>query len=115
MATSLVLVPPIPRFTASDPLFEDHYDYVKESTTASGGIDLTGLQYVEIDISHNGTGNVNVQPFIKTGRNSTYTWFGPGPDYTPSGTPWVIPPGSTPTTIRIPINLLTPDNQAYNR
>ena len=104
-----------------DPLFygksfivADSGDRVRESSFAEGGIDLTGLQFVEMDISHTGTGNVSVQPYIGTGRNSTYTWFGPGPDYLPSGTPWSIP-GNTATTVRIPIYQLLPEQQAYNR
>ncbi len=103
-----------PTFFGKAHTIRDSGDYIREGTTASGGIDLTGLEFVELDVSHNGTGNVSVQPFIQTGRNSTYTWFGPGPDYTPSGTPWVIPP-NTVTTLRIPVSGLTSAQQAYSR
>jgi hypothetical protein len=96
-------------------LIRDNGDLIRETSTAGGGLDLTGLQYVEMDIKHNGTGNVSIQPFIGTGFDSTYTWFGPAPDYTPSGGAWTIPAGNTPTTVRIPIYALTPAQQAYNR
>lgn len=103
-----------PAYYGQSHIFQDSFDYIRENTTASGGIDLTGLQFLEMDVSHNGTGNVSVQPFIGTGRNSTYTWFGPGPDYTASGAAWVIPP-NTVTTVRIPIYKLASDLQAYSR
>ena len=96
-------------------LIRDNGNRVRESSFASGGLDLTGLQFLEMDIRHSGTGDVQVQPYIGTGMNSTYTWFGPAPDYAPSGTPWTIPAGSTPTTVRIPISSLTEAQQAYNR
>jgi hypothetical protein len=104
-----------PEFFGKSILVRDDYDRVRESSSASGGLDLTGLQFVEMDIKHNGTGNVSIQPFIDTGVNSTYTWFGPAPDYTPSGGAWTIPAGNTPTTVRIPVYALTPAQQAYNR
>ncbi len=103
-----------PTFYGKSHIFRDNGDYIREGSLASGGIDLTGLEFIEMDISHNGTGDVSVQPFIQTGRNSTYTWFGPGPDYMPSGAPWVIPP-NTVTTVQIPVFKLTSEQQAYSR
>src|SRR4029079_16911657 len=67
-------------------IFSDNGNRVRESSTgvpdqfASGGIDLTGLQFIEMDLSHNGTADVLVQPFVQTGFAYTYKWFGPGPD-----------------------------------
>jgi hypothetical protein len=104
-----------PEFYGRSILIRDSYDRVRESSLAGGGLDLTGLQFIEMDIKHNGTGDVQIQPYIGTGMNSTYTWFGPAPDYTPSGGAWTIPAGTTPTTVRIPIYALTPEQQAYNR
>src|SRR5690349_19413864 len=44
----------------------DDFNRVRESTTAaSGGLDLTGLSYLEFDLGQNGTGNVPVQFFVQ--------------------------------------------------
>jgi hypothetical protein len=104
-----------PQFYGRSITVQDHWDLIREGSNGSGGLDLTGLQFVELDVAHNGTGDVQVQPFLRSGQSSTYTWFGPAPDYLPSGDPWIVPAGSTPTTIRIPIYQLTPEQQAYNR
>ena len=71
-----------------------------------GGLDVTGLQYIEIDVGHNHpTGTVNVQFFLQATPGYTYLWGGSngalgGPD-------WAIGPGVM-KTIRFPINLITP-------
>jgi hypothetical protein len=101
-------------------IFSDNGNRVRESSTgvpnqfAAGGLDLTGLEFIELDLTHNGTADVQVQPFVQTGYAYTYKWFGPAPDYLPSGGAWTIPP-NTPTTVRIPVTQLTTEEQAYTR
>ena len=57
---------------------------VRESSTgASGGLDLTGLSYLEFDIGHNGAGNINVQFYVQASPGYTYVSLGPDVPVTP--------------------------------
>lgn len=54
---------------------------IEASTGASGGLDLTGLDYLEFDLGHNGTGPVSVQFYVQASTGSDYLALGPGPDF----------------------------------
>ena len=57
------------------------YNRVREaSINTSGGLDATGLSTIEMDISHNGSGNINVQFYLAVGINVNvyYTAWPPG-------------------------------------
>jgi len=57
---------------------------VRESSTgASGGLDLTGLSYLEFDIGHNGAGSINVQFYVQASPGYTYVSLGPDVPVTP--------------------------------
>lgn len=83
-----------------------------ESSMAQGGLDVTGLEALEIDVSHNGTGNINVQFFVQATPDYNYLWAGSdgalnGPDFSLAG--------NTNYTLRFPLSLLTPAQQTYIR
>ena len=80
-----------------------------------GGLDLTGLSYIELDISHNSpTATVNVQAFAQLTPSYTYVsgdsdgTLGRNPTFGPD---WSIGPGVH--TIKIPVNQMTLPEQAY--
>jgi hypothetical protein len=80
-----------------------------------GGLDLTGLSYIEMDISHNSpTATVNVQFFAQLTPSYTYVsgdsdgTLGRNPTFGPD---WSIGPGVN--TIKIPITPMTLAEQAY--
>ena len=50
-------------------VIRDSYQRRLESSVANGGLDVTGLSYLEFDIAHNSpTGTINVQFFAKRRR-----------------------------------------------
>jgi len=60
--------------------FSDGFNRVRESSTAaSGGLDLTGLDFLEWDLGHNGPplSTVNVQFFVQADVGSSYLALGP--------------------------------------
>ena len=92
-------------------VIRDGFNRRLESSTAQGGLDVTGLSFIELDVAHNGTGNVNVQFFSQVTPNFTYTWAGSngvrnGPDFT-------LGPGVH--TLQYPVGILTSAEQAYIR
>jgi hypothetical protein len=85
--------------------FNDGGNRVRESSTASsGGTDLTGLDYLEFDLGHNGAGNINVQFFVQA--STGFTFVGLGPDL-------AVAPGLN--TYQVPITGLTPAQAVYVR
>ncbi len=61
-----------------DVAISDGANRVRESSTAaSGGTDLSGLDYLEFDIGHNGAGSINVQFFVQASPNYSYVALGP--------------------------------------
>jgi hypothetical protein len=80
-----------------------------------GGLDLTGLSFIEMDINHNSpTATVNVQAFAQL--TPTYTYVSGDSDGTLGRNPtfgpdWSIGPGVH--TIKIPVNQMTLPEQAY--
>lgn len=58
--------------------FSDGFNRVRESSTsASGGLDLTGLNAIRWTFGHNGSANVNVQFYVQATTSSTYIALGP--------------------------------------
>jgi len=87
-------------------LISDGYNRLRESATFEGGLDLTGLSFLEIDVSHTGTGPINVQPYTQVGPNSTYISWGQNdlamqPDVT--------------YTLQFPLSVLNAEQRAYVR
>jgi len=82
----------------------------ESSTAANGGTDLTGLDWLEYEIGHNGSGPINVQFYTQgasgTGPSAGYTFTGLGPDV-------AIAPGVA--TYRVPLTGLPPDQLVYVR
>ncbi len=85
--------------------FSDGFNRVRESSTgASGGLDLTGLDFLEWDLGHNGVGNVNVQFYVQATTASTYVALGPD---------LAVAPGIS--TYQVPLTGLTPSQLVYVR
>jgi hypothetical protein len=62
----------------SDVALSDGANRVRESSTsASGGTDLTGLDFLEFDIGHNGSGPVNVQFYVQASTGFNFVALGP--------------------------------------
>jgi hypothetical protein len=71
--------------------FSDDFNKVRESSGASGGLDLTGLDYLEWDLGHNGAGNVNVQFYVQATTGSTFVALGPDLAVTPGVNTYQVP------------------------
>ena len=85
--------------------FTDDFNRVRELPSgASGGLDVTGLSYLQFDLGHNGLGNINVQFFVQATPSSTFVAL--GPDLT-------ITPGLN--TYQVPLTGLTSAQAAYIR
>lgn len=70
---------------------------VRETPAApNGGTDLTGLDFLEFDLGHNGAGNINVQFFLQGGPGFTYTSLGPDLVVTPGVNTYTVPLSSVP-------------------
>jgi PEP-CTERM motif-containing protein len=72
---------------------------------ASGALDVTGLNSIDVDLERNGTGNIQVQLYVQATPAFSFITF-PSSFYT-------IGPGAS--TLSFPVNLLTPDQQTYIR
>src|SRR5215218_7271270 len=55
----------------------DGFNRVRESSTASGGLDLFGLDSLSFDLGHNGAGPVNVQFYVQATPTSAFVALGP--------------------------------------
>jgi hypothetical protein len=83
----------------------DGFNRVRESSTAaSGGLDLTGLDFLEFDLGHSGAGPINVQFYVQASTASTFVALGPD-----------LPVGPGPATYQVPLSSLTPDQLVYVR
>jgi hypothetical protein len=95
-------------------VIRDGHNRRMESATATGGLDVTGLSFFEIDVAHNGTGNVNVQFYTQSTPAFTYLGAGQnGPSGTLGGADYSVGPGMN--TLKFPITALTAAQQAYVR
>jgi hypothetical protein len=90
----------------------DGFNRRLESSTSQGGLDVWGLEALEIDLSHNGSAPINVQFFVQATPAFTYVWA--GSNATLNGPDWTLAPNVT-HTLRFPLNLLTPAQQSYIR
>lgn len=90
--------------TGKDVAFSDGANRVRETSGVSGGLDLTGLDFLEFDLGHNGSGNVNVQFFIQ--GSTSFTFVALGPD---------IPVSPGVNTYQLPLAGLTFEQQVYIR
>jgi len=89
----------------ADVAISDGGNRVRESSVgAQGGLDLTGLAYLEFDLGHNGAGNINVQFFIQ--GSPSYAYVALGPDL-------AVSPGVN--TYQVPLSSLTPEQAIYIR
>ncbi len=83
----------------------DGSNRVRESSTASsGGTDVTGLDYLEFDLGHNGAGPISVQFFVQASTGFTYKALGPD---------IAVMPGVN--TYQVPITGLSPAEAVYLR
>ncbi|MBI4587155.1 MAG: hypothetical protein HY717_24345 [Planctomycetes bacterium] len=58
-------------------LVSDGFNDIEEGGPSQGGLDLTGMESLEFDLGHNGTGPVNVQFFVQATPNFEYVALGP--------------------------------------
>lgn len=85
--------------------FTDGANRVRESAlAASGGTDLTGLDFLEFDLGHNGAGPVNVQFFVQASTGFNFVALGPD---------LAVAPGMA--TYQVPLSGLTPEQAVYIR
>lgn len=92
-------------------VIRDGFNRRLDASPALGGLDVTGLDALEVDLQHSGTGSVNVQFFLQATPAFNYLWAGSngalnGPD-------WAV--GTGVQTLRFPLGLLPPEQQAYIR
>jgi hypothetical protein len=90
--------------TGEDLAITDGANVVREGSSASGGLDLTGLSSLEFDIGHNGTAPVTVQFFVQASTGFTFVPLGPD---------IAVAPGVN--TYSLPLTGLTPAQQVYIR
>jgi hypothetical protein len=89
----------------ADVAVTDGANRVRESSTAgSGGTDLTGLDFLEFDIGHNGSGAIPVQFFIQGSTGFSFVALGPDLNVTPGV-----------NTYQVPLTGLTADQAVYIR
>lgn len=91
--------------------FSDGGNRVRETSQSNGGTDLTGLDWLEYEIGHNGSGPINVQFYTQAANGIS----GPSPNYafTALGPDLAITPGVN--TYRVPLTALPPDQLVYIR
>lgn len=70
----------------------DGSNRVRESAIgASGGTDVLGLDYLEFDLGHNGSGPINVQFFVQASTGFTFVALGPDLAVTPGMNTYQVP------------------------
>jgi hypothetical protein len=89
----------------ADIAFSDGANRVRESATAaSGGTDVTGLDWMEFDLGHTGSGPIQVQFYVQA--STGFTFVALGPDV-------MVQPGMN--TYQVPLSGLTADQAVYLR
>lgn len=89
----------------ADIAISDGANRVRESSTAaSGGTDVTGLDFLEFDLGHNGSGPINVQFFVQASTGFTFVALGPD---------LAVQPGVN--TYQVPLTGLSPAQAVYLR
>jgi hypothetical protein len=88
-----------------DIAFSDGANRIRESlTSGGGGTDVTGLDYMEFDLGHNGSGSIAVQFYVQA--STAFTFVALGPDL-------IVTPGMN--TYQVPLTGLTPSQAVYLR
>src|SRR4051794_24646157 len=83
----------------------DDFNRVREAPAGpSGGLDLTGLSYLQLDIGHNGSAAIPVQVFVQATPGSNFVALGPD---------IIVAPGVN--TYQVPLTGLTPAQATYVR
>ena len=82
----------------------DGFNRRLESSTAEGGLDLTGLDFLEFDLGHNGAGPVDVEFFVQATPNFNFVSLAGDV---------AVAPGLN--TYQLPLSGLTLAEQAYIR
>jgi hypothetical protein len=82
----------------------DDFNAIAEGTPSIGGLDLTGLNTIEIDMGHNGAAPVSVQFFVQASPAATFVALGPDQN---------VMPGVD--TYALPLASLTPEQHVYIR
>jgi hypothetical protein len=89
----------------ADVALSDGANRVRESATAaSGGTDVTGLDWMEFDLGHTGVGPIAVQFYVQA--STGFTFVALGPDV-------LVTPGMN--TYQVPLTGLTPNQAVYLR
>jgi hypothetical protein len=89
----------------ADVAISDGANRVRESSTAaSGGTDVTGLDFMEFELGHNGSGPINVQFYVQASTGFTFVALGPD---------LAVQPGIA--TYQVPLTGLTPNQAVYLR
>src|SRR2546422_2291589 len=76
--------------------FSDGLNTIRDASALSpsgsaGGLDLTGLSFLQFDMGHNGVGNVNVQFFPQASPASSYVALGPDIAVAPGINTYILP------------------------
>lgn len=75
-----------------DVSISDGANRVRESaTSASGGTDVTGLDFLEFDLGHNGPNPINVQFYVQASTGFTFKALGPDLPVTPGVNTYQVP------------------------
>jgi hypothetical protein len=89
----------------ADVSISDGANRVRESAAnASGGTDVTGLDFLEFDLGHNGSGPIDVQFYVQASTGFTFVALGPD---------LAVSPGMN--TYQVPLTGLTADQAVYLR
>jgi hypothetical protein len=89
----------------ADIAFSDGANRVRESATAaSGGTDVTGLDWMEFDLGHSGAGPIAVQFYVQASPGFNFVALGPDV---------MVAPGMN--TYQVPLTGLTPAQAVYLR
>ena len=75
-----------------------------EVSSELGGLDLTGLDAIEFDLGHNGSGNVDVQFYVQASTGFDFVTLAPD-----------VPVGPGVTTYSLPLSQLSAAQQVYIR
>src|SRR6188508_3148558 len=70
----------------------DDFNRIREAPTgAGGGLDLTGLSSLQVDVGHNGASNVNVQFYVQATPSSSFVALGGDVAVTPGLNTYSLP------------------------
>ncbi len=84
--------------------YRDGFNRIRESSSVTGGLDLTGLDFLEFDLGHDGVGNVDVQFYVQAT---------PGFNFVALSADVSVGPGVS--TYQLPLSNLSAAQQTYIR